>query len=321
MMFAVVALLCATVASAQSWKPAAPDSKQPTQTEIDEAKRRYQKGIQLYEVEGDVTTSLLELQRAYDLAPNFAVLYNIGQVARTGRDYLISLRAFEAYLQFGGAQVPADKRTTAENEIKALKELVGTIKVTTNVTTGTVFVDDIEVGKLPVDSTRVNPGAHRVRVDSDGKQSTKNITIAGGETQTIDLQIDLSVKLPPPDLPPPPKPVTVEKTSYAWVGWLVTGVLAAGAIGTGSVALVQNSDVNDTPYTGATVPEDLDDKKSTVTALAVTTDVLIGAAVLCAGISLYFTIRDSKDDAPEAAPAPSTALKVSPGGLSVVGSF
>jgi hypothetical protein len=321
MMFALVALLCATVASAQSWKPVAPDSKQPTQTEIDEAKRRYQKGIQLYEVEGDVTTSLLELQRAYDLAPNFAVLYNIGQVARTGRDYLISLRAFEAYLQFGGAQVPADKRTTAENEIKALKELVGTIKVTTNVTTGTVFIDEVEVGKLPLEATRVNPGSHRVRVDSDGKQSTKTITIAGGETQTVDLQIDLSVKPPPPDLPPPPnKPIAEPKTSYAWVGWLVTGVLAAGAIGTGSVALVQNADVNDTPYTGATVPEDLDSKRSTVTALAVTTDVLIGAAVLTAGISLYFTIRDSKsDEAPEA--ATSTALRVSPNGLTVVGSF
>lgn len=322
--------LLSASALAAPWTPRAPSEQPPAQAEIDEASRRYQKGIRLYDVEGDVQSALVELQRAYDIAPNYVVLFNIGQVARTARDYPTSLRAFEAYLKYGGADIPAEKRQTVEAEVKALEEqLVSKITITSNATVGTVYVNGSEYGSLPLaDGILVNPGNHRVELRTADGTATKSVSITGGEKQTIDLTIRAPILVPEPKptpLPPPTPAPEVEKgPSYVWAGWLVTGLFTAGAITTGTIALVDRSDLDDTAYFGAAAPLGLEDQRSRVRALAITTDVLIGAAALSAGVSLYFTIRESSSSSStdEAAPsAGTTALRVSPTGLSLDGTF
>lgn len=305
-----------SVVLAQSWTPREPTGVQPTASEIEEASRRYKKGIQLYDVEGDVASALVELERAYDIAPNFIVLFNIGQVARTARDYVTSQRAFEAYLKYGGSSVPADKRTQVENELKTLKDLVATIKITTNASEGSVLVDDIEQGKLPMAGVQVNPGNHKVTIQSGGRAQAKNITVVGGETQGLEIMLDLGSTSP---LGPS---TSATGPSYAWVGWVVTGTLAAAAIVTGSLAIVKKGELEDQAYFGADPPEDLAGDEDEVTALAISTDVLIACAAAGAGISLYFTIRDLQagSEAPKAT-APSATLRLGPSSVWVVGTF
>ncbi|NUP10845.1 MAG: hypothetical protein HOW73_32780 [Polyangiaceae bacterium] len=315
---AAASLFVSLAADAAPWKPHAPGESPPTQEQIDEASKRYQKGIQLYEVEGDVASALIELQRAYDTAPNYQVLFNIGQVARTARDYTTSKRAFEAYLQFGGANVPPEKKQQVETELKALKELVSTITITTTSTSGTLLVDGSEYGKLPLgEPVLVNPGSHKIELQTESGTATQTLTVAGGDERTIDLTVKVEISKPPPVTAPVTK--VEEGPSYVWAGWLVSGLLGAGAIATGSVALVQRSDLDDKAYFGTEPPADLEDQKSRVTGLAIATDVLIGAAVLSAGVTLYFTIKESSSD-DEAAPA-TTALRVSPNGLALTGTF
>lgn len=309
-------LLFPRSAQAQPWTPREPTGVQPTPSEIEEASRRYKKGIQLYDVEGDVGSALVELERAYDIAPNFIVLFNIGQVARTARDYVTSQRAFEAYLRYGGASVPADKRNQVENELRTLRDLVATIKITTNATEGSVLVDDLEHGRLPLAGVQVNPGSHKVTIQSGTRASSKNITVVGGETQGLEIMLELGTGGPVGPA------TTTSEPSYAWVGWAVTGTLAAAAIVTGSVALVKKGELEDQSYFGAVPPDDLASDENQVTALAISTDVLIACAAVSAGISLYFTIRDLQaQDAPAKPATPTAALRLGPSSVWVVGTF
>jgi hypothetical protein len=314
----VASLLWATSAEAAPWKPKPPGATPPTQAEIDEASARYQKGTQLYDVEGDIASALLELERAYDIAPNYAVLFNIGQVARTARDYVTSLRAFEGYLEYGGASVPADKKASVEAEIKSLKELVATVEVKTNAKEGSLSVDDGEEGRLPLGAILLNPGPHRFVLETPGGSTSKSATFVGGETKAIELMI-AETKPAGPVAPASPKAVVPAEggPSKVWVGWLVTGVVGAGAIVTGSIALAQKSDIDDTAYFGPTAPANLEEKQKTTTALAITTDVLIGAAALAGAVTLYFTIQEataSDDDK-------KLGVVLSPNGIGLSGSF
>jgi hypothetical protein len=58
-----------------------------------------------------------------------------------------------------------------------------------------------------------------------------------------------------------------------------------------------------------------------VTALSVTTDVLIGAAAVCAGVTLYFTIKEATAEPRRAETRRAAGVRASPSGISIVGTF
>jgi hypothetical protein len=308
--------LIATPALAGPWVPK-PATKQPSEDEINASKQRYEKGMHLYEVEQDITGGLTELEHAYEIAPNYKYLFNIAQVAQSAHEYVTSLRSWEGYL--AGGDVPAERKETALKQIGELKGLVAEITVTTNTEGASVLVDDSEEGKAPVAPFLVNVGPHKITVTMGAKSESKRITVAGGSKETVDLPLQVETVVKPIETP---KPKVEPKTSYVWVGWLLTGTFTAGAVATGIGALSVNSSLKEDTYVGDTIPDDIDSKHTTRTALAATTDVLIGVAAITGVVTLYFTIKGSGEDAPaDGAPKPTTALRVSPTGLELVGSF
>jgi hypothetical protein len=74
----------------------------------------------------------------------------------------------------------------------------GTLLVSANVATGSVFIDDQPKGNLVQKQARIqglDAGRHRVRVESDGwRAEDKVVTIEGGETVELPVTLD---KLPP----------------------------------------------------------------------------------------------------------------------------
>lgn len=308
--------LVATPAWASPWIPK-PSTRAPTEEEITQSKQRYEKGMRLYEVEQDITGGLTELEHAYEIAPNYKYLFNIGQVAHSAHEYVTSLRCWEAYL--AGGDVPAANKETALKEIADLKALVGEVTITTNTDGATVLVDDSEEGTTPIAPFLVNIGPRKISVTKGGKTESKKITISGGSQVTVDLPLPIDTVVKPIETP---KPKTEPKSSYVWVGWLLTGTFAAGAVATGIGALAVNGSLKEDAYVGDTVPDSLDGKRTTRVALAATTDVLIGAAAITGVVTLIFTIKGSGDETPsDEAPKPTTAVRVSPTGLALVGSF
>ena len=109
-----------------------PALAQPTKDQIAEARAHYKKGLDLYE-EGDFDAALIEFQRAYDTAPAYKILYNIGLVQRQLKDYAGSLRSFKKYLEDGGKRIDAKRQTDVEKDIEKLSGRVAQVKLTTNV--------------------------------------------------------------------------------------------------------------------------------------------------------------------------------------------
>jgi hypothetical protein len=284
-----VVLTCSVTASAQR-----PDSA--------EAHARYNRGAQLY-TDGDYKLALIEFQRSYELSPNWRVLFNIGEVQFQLNNYAAALNTLQRYLSEGGAEVPASKRTQVEKDIETLQSRVAFLTVTTNVPGAEISVDDAPLGTAPLVADRlINAGAHRVSVSAAGyKTGVQNVVLAGRDHQSLkfDLVKDDGGR----------QVIVVQRTDTSsfnpvWIGWSITGALAVATGVTGGVQLHERSELDTLKRRRDVSRAELDDQQDKVNRLVIATDVLLGATVLAAGISLYFTLKRSgkHDGAAQSAP-------------------
>ncbi|HUJ57598.1 MAG TPA: hypothetical protein VLX92_03885 [Kofleriaceae bacterium] len=168
-------LLAASIAHAQA----------PT----DDARTHFNRGTELYDA-NNFRGALVEFQRAYELAPNYRLLYNIGQVDLELQDYAAALTALTRYLREGGPDVPRDRLQQVNQDIERLKGRVGTVTVQT-VAGAEVLVDDASVGYAPLpDPIPVNAGRHKFTVHAAGRDPvTRVIDVAGLEKLTVALAL------------------------------------------------------------------------------------------------------------------------------------
>lgn len=304
-----------------------------TKEEIAEARAHYQKGLELYE-EGAYDAALIEFQRAYDTAPTYKILYNIGLVYRQLNDYAGSLRTFKKYLEEGGKKVDARRRAEVEREIDKLQGRVASVKLTTNVEGATVLVDDLEVGETPLDAPlTVNAGRRKISLTKSGyAPAARVLRVAGGDERELELELrpssgaGASPPAPPPTAPAKPSQPEqpepeAEGSKLPWLPWAVTGALAAGTAVAGVLTLSAESDL-ESEKDSVTTRAELDDAESKTRTLAIVTDVLLAATVVSAGISLYITLDSGSSEPAEKESAGRTLrLGVGPGTLQVSGTF
>ena len=327
------ALGCALLAASIVTLSAPLRSAQPDKAAAAEARSRYDRGKQLYE-EGAYDAALIEFQRAYELAPSFRILYNIGQVYRQQNDYAGALKSYERYLAEGGKDIDAKRRTEVDGEIGQLRGRVATLQITTSVSGAEVSIDDVSIGRTPLaQPVMVNAGKRRVSAAKAGRVPvTKVVTLAGADALQVDLDLvepgappasAASGKAPapsavgPPAVAPPPR--------VPWIGWALTGAFAVGAGVTGALALKASGDLKNERNDPAASRQNLDSERSKTKTLALVSDVFSGAAVIAGGVSLYFTLRAPPREAPLSASSPlelrSVKLGLGPGGVRVLGAF
>ncbi|WP_197041222.1 PEGA domain-containing protein [Chondromyces apiculatus] len=294
---------------------------QPSKAARDEAATRFKKGIDLFK-ETDYAAALVEFRRAYELAPTWQVLYNIGQVQFQLQDYAGALPTLERYLSEGGRQVPAARRTEVEADIQTLKGRIAFLDVTVNVADADIAVDDTTVGTSPLSKpVTVNAGRRRVAVSREGyTPQSRVVEVASGDT--VKASFDLverganaaSTAGSSGDTGSGDSSVPQTGTgstsggsgdsgsNVPWIGWGVTGGLAAGAVVFGVLALGASSDLQDLRGTRGVAASDLQDASSKATTMSVVCDALTGAALIAGGISLYFTLRTPPSDSAASAP-------------------
>jgi hypothetical protein len=308
----------------------APQNAAAARAAKQEAGTRFRKGLELYN-DGDYQAALIEFRRAYELAPNYNVLYNIGQVYFQLQDYAGALTALERYLAEGGAAVNGNRRAEVEKDLAKLRQRVAHLDVSTSVDDAEIALDDAPIGKTPFTKpVLVSAGKHKITATKSGRvTATKVFEIASGDTLKLSLELaDQSAPAPAP--PPPEAPARAPATSSSeggsgslvWLGWVATGALAVGAGVTGGLALKSSGDLATQRDTAGATRADLDSGASKTRTLAVVTDVLAASAVVAGGVTLYFTLRGPskpKSDAPAA--ASELRLGVRPGGIALTGSF
>ena len=312
-----------------------------------EAASRFKKGLDLFK-DGDYQAALIELRRANELAPNYTVLYNIGQVYFQLQDYPNALHSLERYLQEGGKSIEAKRRVEVEKDVEKLKARVANLEIAVNVPDAEVTIDDVSVGKAPLPrSVLVSAGRHRITVTKAGYSSvSKVVEIASAELQKVPIELvenkpivalvdpdPAKAASPAPIVAPAPAPVTppAERSlpparRVPVASWVVTGGLAAGAAITGVLALGASSDLKAQRTTGTPTRDELDSTRSKTQTFALVSDILTGCAVVAGGITLYFTLAGGSSSDANPAPAgtfvkPTMKVGFTPGGMTVLGTF
>lgn len=291
------ALTCATVLALVVAPAFAQEAKQPTEADIQEAKRRYQRGRELYE-DNDINAALVEIRRAYDLAPNYKLLFDIGQICYQVPDYPCALRSFKQYLADGGASIPADRKAEVEKDIGKLEGRVATLKITANRPGAEILVDDVVVGTTPLAApVIVGAGRRKVVARMTGTDPvTKALDVAG--TDVIDVVLDFAASVPV-DKPPPArvdKDVPTQggdaagKRSVPLVPWVVTGAFAVGAGIAGGLAMSASSEYRTKLDTFGTTRKELDEAHGDMKNKAIATDVLLGLTAASAVTSIILTV-------------------------------
>ncbi len=287
---------------------------EPSAAVLLEAKQRFDRGFDLYD-EGEYPLALIEFSRAYELVPNYKVLYNIGQVCIQLGQYANARRALEGYREKGGDGLPKDRRDAVAKDLEMLERRTAFLLITANVAGAEVLVDDVVVGKTPLEpALLVDAGVHRVAVRLQGylpRQSS--VTLAGGDEQTLAITLDVQ----PEDKPTfvlRDRPVVEEDSNTLMIaGWVTTGALIAGAVVTGIMGAGEADELEQLRGADARDYDDLpgrmDDTKSNASSLFLASDVFSGAALIVGGLSLWITISPLGGESAEAPVEPTPEAK------------
>ncbi len=258
---------------------------------IEEATPHFQKGVELYD-ENDFSGALIEFKRAYEIAQDYHVLFNVSQTYYQMQNYAGALDAFQRYLNEGGANVARDRRQYVEKEIQKLKGRVALVRIAVNVAGADITVDDEKVGTSPLDHpVTVSQGKRKIMATLAGKPpATSMIEVAGGDSPSISLQIDTSGSSTTNNPPPPPPPPVETRRRVPWIAWGIAGGLFAVWGATGVTALVFSSTAQSRLNTYGSSADDIKSAQNTAGAFALVSDISLGCTIVAVGVATVMTL-------------------------------
>jgi hypothetical protein len=283
-------------AASQAPAPQVPGSQIPA-SQVKEAARHFHRGVALYS-ETDYRGALTEFRRAYEIAPNASVLYNVGETYYQLQNYAAALSVFERYLTEAGTTAP--HRREVEQTMDTLRARVGKVRVLTNADGCEITVDDELVGKTPFEApVTVSVGRRKITAMAPGRSpDTRFVEVAAGDTVDVALSL-MSLGAPgAPGAPARGPAVAAEGTAggvdLVKAGWIATGALAAGTVAAGVWAYVASRQLQDARHTFPTTRGELDARASRATTLSVVADVLGAATVVAGAITVKLTLSRSR---------------------------
>jgi tetratricopeptide (TPR) repeat protein len=138
-----------------------------------------------------------EFQRAYDLWPDFKVLYNIGRVRVALGQPVEAVDAYRAYLAQGGDQIATERKDEVRREIDEQRPRIATIAIRTSVDGAEVRIDGRLVGHSPLPTpVRVGAGKHTIEALLPGLPAQlRDVDAPGAETTQVALEFPPKVHL------------------------------------------------------------------------------------------------------------------------------
>lgn len=280
----------------------------------DQAVKAFDAGTKYFE-EKKFLPAAESFRTAYQLRPNWKLLYNIAQSEAAAKRNGIALETFEKYLTNGGDEIPKERSDEVIAEIRRLREIVGSVEIVAP-DGAIVIVDGFlrETVPLPGPLLIAAGVVHNLVIKlNDIVLLQREVRVSGGQTISVEATIEEPIEKSNPVGPvqaTQPKheeqkefeatesslskePVQVEKTAgtgkrIRTAGWVSLGtggaVLIASAV-TGSIALSIKGELE--PYcSDQGCPEDKWERNDQRIGLGIVTDVLIGvgAATVTAGI-------------------------------------
>jgi hypothetical protein len=291
----------------------------PAPSPVEQARTHFTRGAELFK-EGNFRAALVEFRRANEIAPNFRILYNLGQTYQELHDYVNALRAYEEYIDKGGAEIAADRRAEVEAEIRKLHGRVAQVTVKSDAEGAQLLVDDAPTGVTPLrEPLLLSAGAHRLVLMRQGTSiAVTSVEVAGGDTVTVELKASPASAPPTPPVAPRAQ-VSSGLGAAFWVGVATTGALVVGTTVTGLIALDAKRDYSDKLGAFPGSRADVDAARDRTKHFALATDILGGAAILVGIGTVYLAVTAKGGEAPRN--TPSVGLLIGPTSLGVQGSF
>jgi hypothetical protein len=306
----LLSLLISTLAAVAPPAAAAPAEA----SAVKKAAKHFQRGVALYN-EADYRAALVEFRRAYEVAPNPAVLYNIGQANYQVQNYAAALTTFERYLTEAGDG--ASHRAEVEQTIETLKTRVGTVDLSVSLAGCEVTIDDELIGTSPfAEPVLVSIGRRRLVAMCEGHAAeTRVVEVAAGDVAKVALVISERPGAAAGTLPSIAASRPARSSEAAWrkAGWITTGVLAGGTLVVGVLALKASRDLSTERETFPTSASKLHDRSSSLKTLSLTADLLGALTVVIGGATLTYTLTRSSTS--------EVRLGVAPHGLRLSGTF
>ena len=280
-----------------------------------EAATHFNRGVQLYR-EGNLDAALAEFGRANELAPNYRLLYNMAQVQAERHDYVRALALMQAYLEQGGAEIPAARRAEVTEEQTRLRERVALLWVSADAPGARLFVNEEPVASLPLQGlVPLNPGMIRVRVEADGRKTyVGELNVAGGDRPRLALALEVQ-----PSAASAPRGPQIDYTPV-WVSGIAAGALGVGALTFSVLTSKADDDLNEQLDQFPGDPSEIDAARGKVKTFAGLTDGFTIGALLAVGVGAYYLVFPVYEDAEQ---PEGDAVRVSAGlgGVAVEGTF
>jgi hypothetical protein len=166
-----------------------------------EARAHYDRGVTLAKGQA-YAEAVVEFNRAYQLSPNYAVLFNLGQAYVGMGQPVYAVDTLTRYLSEGGKAVPSSRRKQVEADIAQQERRIAAVTIQASQAGAVIRIDGIEVGRSPMQAPiRVNAGAHVFAAALAGyKPWEQSLELAGREQRTVAIVFE---PLPAPASAPP----------------------------------------------------------------------------------------------------------------------
>jgi hypothetical protein len=296
---------------------------QPSEDDRVKASAHFRRGVELFQEEA-FRAALAEFQRAYQIAPDYRLLYNIGQTNLELHDYLGAAQNYERYLSAGYLDISPERRTEVEQNLVALRERVASVQIVVNRDGAEISIDDLKVGTSPLTGPiLVNVGGHRVTArTSYGSTDAEVINVAGGDTANVTLE-----------LAAPSRAVAATDQKKPWnrkqraavAIWGAAGALAVGALATSLMASSAQDELDSLLAKRDVSRKSIANERDSARSLAITTDVLIGCTAAAAVAGTLTWILGKKEaqasSAEDKAPVARLRMNMGLGSVGLSGQF
>jgi hypothetical protein len=303
---AIASVASTAFAASPPEPPDASEAAAPSSDAVKEAEAHFRRGVDLYK-DNDSGGALVEFKRAYQLAPNYRVLFNLGQTYFQLQRYADALRTLQAFVAQGGAQIAADRRAAVEADVRQLENRVGQVEIRTNVDGAQLLVDDEAAGVAPLaQAVAVSVGHRKIAAMKPGLPTQERyVDVAAGDHVGVVLDFPATppalagTPTPTPTLAPAsasasaPAPASAPARTGTWIAWGVTGAFGAATVVTGVLALAAKSDLSTQLDTFPGNPGAIDSARTRTKTFGVASDALLGATVLAGGVAVYVTLAGS----------------------------
>jgi hypothetical protein len=291
-----------------------------------QASAHFQRGVTLYG-EADYRAALVEFRRAYTIAPNAGVLYNIGETQYQLQDYAGALTTFERYVAESGAN--DGHRAEVEANLDVLRARVGHVAVSTVPVGADVTVDDQPAGRTPLDrALLVSIGHRKVVATLAGRPAvTRYVDVAAGDNLAVTLSMPAPEATPVaaphalPNVPALDEP-TFSHAGSTWrtVGWGTTLLMAGGAVTFGILASRESTTLSTERSTYPASSATLDHDASVTRTDSILADSLTAGALLVGGVTLVSALL-SRSAAPSRGSNDAPHVVLGPGSARLEGTF